>query len=153
MLTVLHYWLPVLLWAGLILLLSRSDFQTGFTLKVLKAVVAFLSLDVSLATLMKINAVVRKLAHVSEYFILGLLVWRALRQGAAVAWRGRWAAGTLGIGLVWAAGDEAYQRFQRGRHGSPLDVGFDTLGLLLALLLVYGWSRRAESKETELPPR
>lgn len=141
--TFLRYWLPVLLWAGLIALLSTSEFSSSWTLRWLRLAVAFFVPDVTPATLLKINAVARKLAHVSEYFILGLLVWRALRRGAADVWRARWAAGTLAIGVLWAAADETHQLFARGRRGSLADVGFDTLGVLLALLLVYGWARRA----------
>lgn len=95
------------------------------------------------ATLNQINAVLRKLAHVTEYCVLGLLLWRALRGGAAEMWRRRWALGTLGLGVLWAAADETHQLFSPGRVGSVADVGYDTLGVLLALLLLYGWSRRA----------
>lgn len=140
--TFLRYWLPVLLWAALIALLSTGEFNANLTLRVLRAVATLLVPDVSAATLLQINAVVRKLAHVTEYFILALLVWRALRRGAADAWRWRWGLGTLGVGVLWAAADETHQLFARGRRGSLGDVGYDTLGVLLALLLVYGWARR-----------
>ena len=140
--TFLRYWLPVLLWAALIALLSTGEFNANLTLRVLRAVATFFVPEVTPATLLKLNAVARKLAHVSEYFILGLLVWRALRSGAAEAWRARWALGTLGVGVLWAAADEAHQLFARGRRGSLGDIGYDTLGVLLALLLVYGWARR-----------
>ena len=144
--TFLRYWLPVALWAGLIALLSTGEFNSNFTIRVLRAVVTLFVPEVSAATLLQLNAVVRKLAHVTEYFILGLLLWRALRHGAAEAWRARWALGTLAVGLLWAAADETHQLFARGRRGSLGDVGFDTLGVLLALLLLYGWSRRGKRK-------
>jgi VanZ family protein len=143
--TFLRYWLPVVLWAGLIALLSTSEFNSNLTLRVLRAVVSLFVPDVSAATLLQLNAVVRKLAHVTEYFILGLLVWRALRRGATETWRARWTLGTLAVGMLWAAADETHQLFARGRRGSLGDVGFDTLGLLLALLLLYVWRRRARS--------
>lgn len=140
--TFLRYWLPVLLWAALIALLSTGEFNANLTLRVLRAVATFFVPEVTPATLLQLNAVARKLAHVSEYFILALLVWRALRRGAADAWRWRWGLGTLGVGVLWAAADETHQLFARGRRGSLGDVGYDTLGVLLALLLVYGWARR-----------
>lgn len=140
--TFLRYWLPVLAWAALIALLSTGEFNANLTLRVLRAVATLLVPDVSAATLLQINAVVRKLAHVTEYFILALLVWRALRRGAVDAWRWRWGLGTLGVGVLWAAADETHQLFARGRRGSLGDIGYDTLGVLLALLLVYGWARR-----------
>jgi len=140
--TFLRYWLPVLLWAALIALLSTGEFNANLTLRVLRAVATFFVPEVTPATLLKLNAVVRKLAHVTEYFILALLVWRALRRGAADAWRWRWGLGTLGVGVLWGAADETHQLFARGRRGSLGDIGYDTLGVLLALLLVYGWARR-----------
>lgn len=139
--TFLRYWLPVLAWAALIALLSSSEFNSNLTARWIRAVVSFFVPEVSAATLHKLNVVLRKLAHVTEYFILGLLVWRALRRGAGEAWRARWALGTLAVGMLWAAADETHQLFARGRRGSVADVGYDTLGVLLALLLVYGWAR------------
>lgn len=142
--TLLQYWLPVALWAVVIALLSGSEFHPGFTLRWLQAGLELFFPDLSAPTLLKINAGVRKLAHVTEYFILALLVWRALRQGAAAAWRWSWALGTLAAGVAWAAADELHQLFQRGRSGSLADVGYDSLGVLLALLLVYGWGQWRE---------
>jgi VanZ family protein len=138
----LRYYLPVIVWAAVIALLSTSGFDTSFTFKVLQAVNDALELGFSVAWLREINAVFRKLGHVTEYFILGLLLWRALRRGREEAWRWGWALGTLLLGAAWAGLDELHQRFERGRGSSVLDVGWDTLGLLLALLLLLGLAWR-----------
>ncbi len=137
-----HYYLPVLLWAAVIAVLSTSGFDTGFTYKLLKAANDFLELGFSAARLREINAVVRKLAHVSEYFILALLLWRALRRGREEAWRWSWAAGTLLLGAAWAGLDELHQVFERGRGSSVVDVGWDSLGLLLALVVICATTRK-----------
>ena len=136
--------MPVILWAAVIALLSTSGFDTSFTYKVLKAANDFLELGLSVARLREINAVVRKLGHVTEYFILGLLLWRALRRGREAAWSWSWALGTLLLGVAWAALDELHQRFERGRGSSVVDVGWDSLGLLLALtaLFVLSWKKK-----------
>ncbi len=140
----LCYYLPVILWAAVIALLSTSGFDTGFTFKVLKAANDSLELGLSVARLREINAVVRKLGHVTEYFILGLLLWRALRRGRDAAWRWSWALATFLLGGAWAGLDELHQRFERGRGSSVVDVGWDSLGLLLALVVLYAvaWKKR-----------
>jgi VanZ family protein len=138
----LRYYLPVVLWAVVIAGLSTSGFGSPFTLKVLRAVNAVLDLGFSPDQLWRMNAVVRKLGHVTEYFILGLLLWRALRRGRQEAWRWSWALGTLALGAVWAGLDELHQRFERGRGSSLVDVGWDSLGLLLALVVLLLLSRR-----------
>ncbi|MFQ5664201.1 MAG: VanZ family protein [Terriglobia bacterium] len=132
----------MLLWAALITVLSSRDFAPGFTHDILRAVVGFFFPAISDAGLHKINVVIRKLAHVSEYFVLGLVVWRALRRGAAEGWQRRWALGTLAAGVLFAGLDEFHQLFAPGRTASLADVGFDSAGVLLALLLLYAWARR-----------
>jgi VanZ family protein len=139
---VLRYYLPVILWAAVIAGLSTSGFDTSFTLKVLRAATDFLGLGFSLVQLRGINAAVRKLGHVTEYFILALLLWRALRRGREEPWRWSWALGTLALGAAWAGLDELHQRFERGRGSSLVDVGWDSLGLLLALVVLYILARR-----------
>ncbi|HEY6834942.1 MAG TPA: VanZ family protein [Gaiellaceae bacterium] len=66
----------------------------------------------------------RKGAHITEYAILGALLFRAL---------GRWQPALL-IGIAYAATDEIHQHFVQGRHSSPFDVAFDACGLALGLL-------------------
>lgn len=128
-----------------IAVLSTSGFDTTFTYKLLKAANELLSLGYTTAQLREANAVVRKLAHVTEYFILGLLLWRALRRGRFEAWRWSWAAGTFLLGVAWAGLDELHQVFERGRGSSVVDVGWDSLGLLLGLsvLFVRSWRKGA----------
>ena len=148
---VLRYYLPVVLWAAVIAGLSTSGFDTSFTLKVLRAANDLLELGFSLTQLRGINAVVRKLGHVTEYFILALLLWRALRRGRGEAWRWSWALGTLALGAAWAGLDELHQRFERGRGSSLVDVGWDSLGLLLALALLFvlAWRKGTAQPERE----
>lgn len=146
----------MILWAAVIALLSTSGFDTGFTYKLLKATNDFLELGFSVARLREINAVVRKLGHVTEYFILGLLLWRALRRGREAAWCWSWALGTFLLGAAWAGLDELHQRFERGRGSSMIDVGWDSLGLLLALVLIclLAWkTKKGRAQGPALPNR
>ena len=77
-------------------------------------------------TLESIHAVVRKLAHFTEYLILGLLIMRALRDERG--WRLEHAVMAVALASVYAAGDEFHQRFVPGRTAAAGDVGIDALG-------------------------
>ncbi len=101
-------WLPVALWAGLIFGLSSVP-----------------HLGTGLGTW---DLVLRKLAHATEYAVLGALLSRALGREPLA----------FGIGVAYAASDEFHQHFVRGRHASPVDVAIDAAGVLLGIL---AWQR------------
>ena len=71
------------------------------------------------------DLVLRKLAHATEYTILGALLVRALRRWS-------WA---LALGVAYAASDELHQSFVPGRQGSPLDVLIDSVGVIAGTIL------------------
>jgi VanZ family protein len=101
----LTVWLPVVAWAAVIFTLSSIP-----------------SLSTGLGTW---DTVLRKGAHVTEYAVLGALLYRALgRETLALA-----------IGIAYAATDELHQYFVRGRHASPVDVAIDAVGLACGMLL------------------
>ncbi len=69
------------------------------------------------------DLVLRKLAHTAEYAILGALLVRATgRAGLAFA-----------LGSLYAISDEVHQAFVAGRHGSPIDVAIDALGVAIGI--------------------
>src|SRR4029079_13471860 len=70
------------------------------------------------------DLLLRKLAHLTEYAILGALLVRATRRP--------WLA--LGLAARSARPDEIHQHFVEGRHGAPLDVAIDTVGALVGIL-------------------
>jgi VanZ family protein len=75
----------------------------------------------------------RKLIHMSEFGLLCLLWWRALRRVAPA--RAALAIAFC-ISLAYAGTDEFHQTFVHGRHGTPVDVGIDALGMLAVSLLI-----------------
>jgi VanZ family protein len=79
------------------------------------------------------DLVLRKLAHTTEYAILGALLVRALRRpGLAVA-----------LGALYAVSDEVHQSLVRGRHGAWYDVLIDTVGVTIGVLVWQRARRRA----------
>jgi VanZ family protein len=97
-------WLPVLAWAAVIFVFSSIP-----------------SLSSGLGTW---DTILRKGAHVTEYAVLGGLLYRALGREAL----------TLAAGIAYAATDELHQHFVRGRHASPVDVAIDAIGIAVGML-------------------
>ena len=90
------------------------------------------------------SLIVRKLAHFSEFALLGFLV-RLLMQSYAIRAASPWAwlAATL-----YAMTDEFHQMFTEARGPSLVDVGIDSLGaaagVAFACLLLWLFMRRRE---------
>jgi VanZ family protein len=111
----LSLWAPVLLWAAVIFALSAVPSPS--------------------TELGAWDAILRKGAHLSEYAILALLLFRALgREVPAFV-----------LGFAYAVSDEIHQEFVRGRHASPFDVSMDAAGLVLGLLLLHATRLRPPS--------
>lgn len=92
-----------------------------------------------------LQVLIRKAGHVSEYFILCALCWRALairngvispgrisRRCAMIAW---------GIAVAFSVTDEWHQSFVPSREGQARDVAVDALGATLAILGILWWLR------------
>ncbi len=73
----------------------------------------------------------RKLAHAGVFAALTLLWLRALRPLTARA-----LLAAVAISFLYAITDEYHQTSVSGRHGSPVDVGIDAIGIGVAVLLV-----------------
>ena len=84
----------------------------------------------------KWEGTVRKIAHATEFFLLtmGLFLWLDCRGWTI--WKHLWIAGCIAVG--YAVSDEFHQLFVPGRAGRIGDVGVDSIGVLVALLLMVG---------------
>ena len=100
--------------------------------------------DISAETIKRAQGVVRKTAHVMEYAILSMLLWRALRKPQKGQW-GPWSRRMALTALVIAAGyaitDEFHQSLVPSRQGQVTDVLIDSLGAALGLLAVWVFGR------------
>ncbi|HEY8528665.1 MAG TPA: VanZ family protein [Paenibacillaceae bacterium] len=143
------YGLPLLLWMGLIFLMSSQPYERqnlqpligehvpgGFVERLFAWVrFSYGGSEVSVGELGAAGFVeffVRKAAHVAEYFVLGWLSSRLLRvwlgSGRSVAWR-------VGIAalfcLFYAVTDEIHQSFTPQRTAHAADVLLDAVSGLL----------------------
>jgi VanZ family protein len=81
-----------------------------------------------------IDLIGRKFIHAGEYALLCFLWWRALRT-VVQARAALFAA--VAVAAAYSATDEFHQHFVHGRHGTPVDVLIDSMGALLAALLIH----------------
>ncbi|MCL4472383.1 MAG: VanZ family protein [Actinobacteria bacterium] len=113
-------WLAVLAWASLIFYLSaQPDLSTG---------------------LGSWDLIVRKIAHVGEFAILTSLLWFAITRNR-VGHKGALLLAAVAA-LIYAASDEFHQHFVPGRIGTPRDVAIDSLGIIVAALIILGFGRK-----------
>ena len=123
---VLKLWLPVILWAGLILSSANDEFsasQTGGWLQRLFGEVPY-----------AVHVAIRKGAHLFVYAVLASLSWRADRR-LFVA---------LGVPLLVACIDEWMQSTTLTRTGSPWDVLLDFVGASMAVFALRRFAKPLE---------
>lgn len=80
--------------------------------------------------------IVRKLAHFSEYAILGILYYQFLSTYGKL--QGRKLLILIGCVFLYACTDEFHQLFMDGRSGQFKDVMIDTSGGMCGILLWHG---------------
>src|SRR5690242_14205423 len=98
------------------------------------AVIFMLSAQPGLSSHTPYDFVLRKLAHITEYAVLTLCWWRAVR-GLGLTRDNRSAIIVAAlITLAYAASDEIHQTFVKDRHGTPVDVLIDSIGITIAAL-------------------
>jgi VanZ family protein len=133
------YWVPVLLWMGFIFWMSTGTFSSENTSLIIEPLLRFLMPSISPQELAVIHGVIRKLGHITEYFILGILLFRAFRSGSKEMRNLRWAFSSFLVIVLYAASDELHQSFVPARTSSLVDVGIDTLGGLFAQCVSFLW--------------
>jgi VanZ family protein len=83
-----------------------------------------------------VHFITRKLAHFTEYAILGFLAARAFRTSPRPAISSRWFLISATLVVTFALMDEYHQSFVPTRTGSIYDSFIDIAGGLTALLVV-----------------
>jgi VanZ family protein len=129
---------------------DRMSFQHSS--RIIGPLVHWLLPNLSEKSLENVVLFVRKCAHLTEYAILALLVWRALRTSARTPrqpWDWRIAWQTIFIVALYAASDEIHQAFVPSREASIRDVLLDTAGGIFAILVHWALRRRSERRQAK----
>ncbi|HKY83959.1 MAG TPA: VanZ family protein [Anaerolineales bacterium] len=91
------------------------------------------------------DLLIKKGAHATGYAMLGVAYYYALPGRLSPAYR---AALSFLMALLFALSDEFHQSFVYGRHSALRDVGIDSLGAALALLVATLYSSNSNSRST-----
>lgn len=122
----LRYWLPPLCWMGIIFWLSSFPGS-------------------ALSDFGSIDFFVKKSAHIIEYAILYLLLFRAI--GTVVVPRKALIMSAI-IAVLYAISDEYHQTFVPLREGTVRDVIIDSIGIFL----MYLFLRRKHVRQPQPSP-
>ena len=132
----LSRYLPLIAWLAFISYASSASFSAGNTSRIIRPLVLWLFPDTSIETLATIHFITRKVAHFTEYAILGFLAARAFRTSPRPAIRQRWFLISAALVVVFALLDEYHQSFVPNRTGTIYDSFIDMAGGLTALIFL-----------------
>jgi VanZ family protein len=135
--TFFRNWAPAAFWAGIIFFLSTDTFSSSNTGEFLESLLSAIFSGISAEQFELMNLLIRKLSHWSEYFILSLLLIRAVhgqlnRKGELR--RAIWVAAAVAL---YALSDEFHQVFVPSRTPSLADVTIDSFGGICGILWTY----------------
>jgi VanZ family protein len=134
---ILSRYLPLVVWLVFISYASSDSFNADNTSRIIGPLVLWLFPNTSAETMATIHFITRKIAHFTEYAILGLLAARAFWSSK------RWFLISAVLIVVYALIDEYHQSFVPSRTASVFDSLIDMAGGLTALIVVSKRNRRS----------
>lgn len=102
-------WLPAVLWAAVIFILSSIP-------------------QISVSEFFLWDFVLKKIAHVTEYAVLFFLLFRATQKNYILS---------FALTLVYAVSDEYHQSLVPGRTAALYDLGFDLSGANICAYIIW----------------
>jgi VanZ family protein len=146
-------WAPIIVWMSVIFLASTDLGSAAHTGSIVMGLLRWLSAGrLSLPAMEEIHHLIRKSAHLTEYAVLGCLLWRAF-AGAAAPSRAGAAATALLAAALYACTDEYHQSFVPSRTSSIYDVMIDTAGAAIGIAIcLAAASKRPRRSEAPRPP-
>lgn len=138
-----RYWVPVLAWLVVTFIGSTSVMSTEQTSRFIVPFLLWLKPGMTQETVWGMIVFMRQCAHVGEYAVLALLMWRALRWGISVSMQMPTLCGVVLMGCaLFAISDEFHQTFVKSRTPSVRDVLLDVGGASLGLLIAASFANR-----------
>lgn len=132
-------WVALLVWMGVIFYFSHQSGDASMQLSdgILDS---FKSLFQNFLDYHTLSYIVRKIAHFTEYFILGLLIYHLVKQYRVISkteiiWM-------ILFCVIYAMLDEFHQVFIGGRSPKVFDVIIDSLGSSLSILILQLLQKR-----------
>ena len=140
----LQYWLPALIWMALIFSASSDTNSFARSSRILAPLLHWLFPHLPEDIVSFIVLLARKCAHLTEFAVLALLLWRALRKPVkndVRRWNWREARLVVVSVALYAASDEFHQLFVASRDAAVHDVFIDTAGGAAGLLALWFFGR------------
>ena len=118
----------LVLWMIFIFIMSNakaveSDTHSGVIVDILSNIFSLDSIDI-------LTVIVRKCAHMFEYFILGILMLNCLKdyniKNILII--------SIMLCILYSCSDEIHQLFIEGRSGEVIDILIDSIGIILGSL-------------------
>ena len=137
---IVEYWIPIIAWLLMMFLFSTDMMSSSETSRFIVPALKFLFPDLTPSGISFWHGVIRKLAHVAEYFILATVVYRALKfeRPSLIDANLR----TIVFVALAALLDEFHQSFVPSRTATIMDVGYDCLGGIWALWMITAYEFR-----------
>jgi VanZ family protein len=136
------------MWAGVIFAFSTDTFSSEHTQSVVIDILQTLLPHAPEHTLLTLHDFIRKCAHFGNYFVFGLLLFRAIRLPEK-GWALRWAFLAVLIAALYASSDEIHQIFVPSRGASIWDALLDTGAATTAQWAAWMATRRQNSSAVE----
>jgi VanZ family protein len=132
----LSRYFPLIAWLVFISFASSDNFNAGNTSRIIGPLILWLFPNTSQETLAVVHFITRKIAHFTEYAILGFLAARAFRTSPRPAISQRWFLICVTLIVVYALLDEYHQSFVPSRTASIFDSLIDMAGGVTSLIVV-----------------
>jgi VanZ family protein len=151
--SLLKYWLPLLVWLGVIFVDSTDVMSAEHTSRFIVPFLLWLKPNASPEAVATVQFIIRKCAHAGEYAVLALLLFRVavcmtnLKWSKLVLYVSIWS-----ICLFVAATDEFHQTFVKSRGPSIRDIMIDGAGAILGLLVGAVLTKKRSTKLGQTRP-
>lgn len=129
-------WVLVIFWMVIIFYFSHqpavksNELSTGISRKITEVVKKVTNNPI--INKVNFNHIIRKMAHFTVYFILGILVVNAIGQRYSLDTK--WILRSIIICILYAISDEFHQSFVPGRGPAVFDVLVDSFGASTGIL-------------------
>lgn len=134
----IYAYAPLILWIAVIFINSSTIGASSNTSRIIRPLLELVFPAANAAALDLYHGYIRKLAHFTEYAVLGFLASRAFWRSSRIAGRKFWFVWAFLIVVAIAAADEYNQSFNPLRTSSVYDTFIDASGGLFAIFLFYG---------------
>ncbi|MFH1262370.1 MAG: VanZ family protein [Pseudomonadota bacterium] len=137
------YWIPSLIWMGVIFLLSSDLFAASMTGSIVGKIVEFFFPSLAAPVIEEIHHAARKLAHVTVFALLSWFYLMGLVMEFAVIPRFSFkqALSAIFLAFLYALTDEGHQALSPTRTAAIADVGWDAVGATLMQIWLAARSR------------